>query len=142
MVEPILRGLLLDEGRVVSQRPTWARSHHDADLYLQLGDWMLLIGCLDRLRAGHYAIVTAVNGPADNTWRVARRRGYISTPPPMPLARRRPSVLVSVARAFDDRRPGEGLPAAIRRIHRARWASAQADYDRALLERWRGRARA
>jgi hypothetical protein len=137
VVEPIVRGLLLDEGRVVAERPVWARSRRQADLFLQLEEWMLFIGCRDRVRPGRYSIVTAVNGPVDNTWRTAWRRGYISTPPPLPGRRGRPSLLVSIARGLEDRRPAEGLLAAVARAHTRRREIAQAAYDRALVERWR-----
>ena len=86
VIEPIIRDLLLSEGWVVSERPRWARSRNAADLYLQLGDWMLLIGRRDESNAdrGRYAIVTVVNGAAGTTWRAAAKRGYILTPPPLP----------------------------------------------------------
>ena len=45
VVEPIVRDLLLQEGLVVGARPHWAHSRDTADLYLQLGEWMLFIGC-------------------------------------------------------------------------------------------------
>lgn len=139
VVEPIVRGLLLCEGRVVADRPRWARSRNKADIYVQLGEWMLFIGCHDSQREGAYAIVTVVNGPSDNTWRTAHRRGYVSTPP-IRVAPRRPNPIASVALALRERRPGENLVAAIRRTHRARRQSMQDEYERVLLERWRGRA--
>jgi hypothetical protein len=140
VVEPIVRGLLVREGRVVAARPRWAQSRNTADIYLQLGEWMLFIGCHDTQRAGAYAIVTVVNGPSDNNWRAAHRRGYVSTPP-IPVTRGRTNPIASVAIALRGRRPGESLVAAIRRTHRTRRRSTQADYDRALLEGWHRRAR-
>jgi hypothetical protein len=98
---------------------------------------MLFIACHDQLRPGRYSVVTVVNGPTGNDWRCAWRRGYISTPPPMPVAARRPWLLGSCLYAVSDRRACEGIAAAARRIHRARRDSAQAEYDRRLLERWR-----
>jgi hypothetical protein len=135
IVEPIMRGLLLGEGRVVLQRPAWARSRNHADLYLQLGEWMLFIGCKDHLRDGCYAIVTVVNGPSDNTWQAARRRGYIAARPPL-ARKRRPRLLVTIVRAVNEREDGEGLLAAIGRTHSARRRRAQADYERAIVESW------
>jgi hypothetical protein len=139
VIEPILRELLLDEGRVMPARPVWAASRHEADLFLQLGDWMLLVGCRDRVRADRYAIVTVINGSGSYNWRTASRHGLISAPPPMPGGPPRPSLAVSIAHGLTDRRPGEGRLAAVGRTHRARRELAQARYDRALLERWRGR---
>jgi hypothetical protein len=101
---------------------------------------MLFIGCHDTQREGGYAIVTVVNGPSDNNWGTAHRRGYVSTPP-IPVVRGRTSPIVSVALALRGRRRGESLVAAIRRTHSARRQSTQTEYDRALLERWSGRAR-
>jgi hypothetical protein len=137
VIEPIIRDLLLVEGRVVPERPTWARSRRQADMLLQLREWMLLIGCEDRVYRGRYSIVTALNGPADNSWRNAWRRGYISTPPPTLPRRHRPSVVVSAVRGIDDRRTGEWLLTGIRRVHATRRQAAQSAYDRALLEWWR-----
>lgn len=138
VIEPIVRDLLLDEGRVVSAPPPWARSRNSADLLLQLGNWMLLIGCHDPLRAGHYSIVTAVNGQAGDNWGKAKRRGYISTPPPR-VVRWRPSLLISIARGLAARRPEEAPFAAVRRVHRVRCRLAEMAHDRAILDNWRKR---
>lgn len=136
IVEPIIRDLLLQEGLVVAKRPHWARSHNTADLYLQLGEWMLFIG--RREPESHYAIVTVVNGPEDTTWREALRRGYIFTPPPSLILDARwggPSLLMSAILALRDSRAGPGpesLFSAIRREHGARREHAEAAYERAL----------
>lgn len=144
IVEPIVRDLLLQEGLVVGERPHWARSRNTADLYLQLGEWMLFIGTRDEHPSPRFAIVTVVNGPTQNTWRGARRRGYIFTPPPpMVTGRgwRAPNPLVSVAVTVRARRSGpaldEGLIAAVRRTHAERRAQAQDDFERVALQRWR-----
>jgi hypothetical protein len=81
-VEPVIRDLLLQEGVVTTRQPRWARSQNTTELYLQLGDWMLFVLRPDRQRAGCFTAVTVVNGPADNDWVTALRRGYIVTPPP------------------------------------------------------------
>jgi hypothetical protein len=80
-VERIIRELLRQEGQVRTEPPDWAPSRNVADLYLQAGDWMLFILRRDRWLPWRYYCVTTVNGPADNTWQNALRRGYIHTPP-------------------------------------------------------------
>ena len=80
-VEAIIRELLRREGQVRTEPPDWARSRNVADLYLQAGDWMLFILRRDRWLPWRYYCVTAVNGPSDNTWHNALRRGYIHTSP-------------------------------------------------------------
>lgn len=107
IVEPIIRDLLLQEGLVVTERPRWARSRNTADLYLQLGEWMLFIGRRQSPQTPNFAIVTVINGREDTTWRQALRRGYIFTAPPPLLidgSRSRPSLLVSVLVALRARR--------------------------------------
>jgi hypothetical protein len=103
VIEPIVRDLLLQEGRVVDARPHWARSQRPADLYLQLGEWMLFIGCRQDGPSTQYAIVTVVNGPEGNTWRTALRRGYIFTPPPPrlpPASSRDRALIATLARSI------------------------------------------
>jgi hypothetical protein len=144
VIEPIVRDLLLLEGRVVTERPRWARSRNVADLYLQLGEWMLFIGC--RRESGserpRYSIVTSIAGGTRTTWRVARRRGYVHTPAPEPLCRRRPprvSLTVSTAIAIRDRRAGkrrEHLLGAIKTTHRARQQHARAEFEREVASAW------
>jgi hypothetical protein len=138
VVEPIVRELLIDEGYVVAERPGWARSRRDAELLLQLGQWMLLIGCRDPRRPGCYSIVTAIIGEDREGWRRGWRLGLISTPPPMPPGPRRPSLFVSVVCGLWYRRSGEGPVGSVRRTHRTRRADAQSMYEQALLERWCG----
>jgi hypothetical protein len=138
IIEPLIRELLLREGTVVSQRPRWSRSRNRADLYLQLGQWMLFIGCKDRRRSDRYSVVTVVNGEENTTWKRARRLGYIRTPPPPTIAGSRPehiNALGSVLIALRDREPRHrGLLATIRRIHRTRTATAQTEYEQAILD--------
>jgi len=80
-VDVVIRDLLRREGEVRTEPPAWARSRNTADLYLQAGEWMLFILRRDRWLPWRYYCVTAVNGPEDNTWENALRRGYIHTPP-------------------------------------------------------------
>lgn len=83
-IELLIRELLRREGKVTTERPFWSRSSNTADLYLQAGDWMLFILLRDRWLPWRYTCVTAVNGPQENTWENALRRGYIHTPPRAP----------------------------------------------------------
>jgi hypothetical protein len=138
VVEPIIRELLLQEGLVVAERPHWARSRNAADLYLQLGEWMLFIGRGETRQAPPYAIVTVVNGPESTTWPEAVRRGYIFTRPP-PLVvdgrRRHPSSLLGAIVSLRNRRAnrgGEGIVSLIRRTQHARGELTEADYERAI----------
>jgi hypothetical protein len=135
VIEPVIRRLIQGEGAVVTQRPHWARSRQRADLYIQLGEWMLLIVCSDKQHWGRYVVVTIVNGPGENTWRVARQRRYISTPPPPRF--HPPSRLVTFALSLFDQRPGESRRAAFRRTLQERRDRAQSGYERTLLERCR-----
>ena len=45
---------------------------------------MLFILLRDGWLPGRYTCVTAVNGPQENGWENALRRGYIDTPPGAP----------------------------------------------------------
>jgi hypothetical protein len=123
LVEPIVRDLLLQEGLVVGARPHWAHSRNTADLYLQLGEWMLFIGCRQEQPGTPYAIVTVVNGPEENTWRTALRRGYIFTPPPpsiSPSGASKPGLLATLARSVRLGRH-ERARARARRRHQQRY---------------------
>jgi hypothetical protein len=139
IVEPIIRDLVAQEGRVVRERPPWARSRSHADLYLQIGEWILLIAQPDRQSNGAYSVVTVVNGSEDYTWRVALRRGDICTPPPPWLGRvrrRRVGTLGSVAAValgdYGEHATG-GFLSAVHAAHAARVARAQAEYERAII---------
>jgi len=94
-VEPVIQDLLLQEGFITTEQPRWARSQNTAECYLQLGDWMLFVLRADRRRPGCFTAVTVVNGPADNDWAMALRRGYILTPSP-PRYEPLPPVRVSL----------------------------------------------
>jgi hypothetical protein len=79
-----LRDLALAEGRAVPQAPVWARSRNVADLWIQVGRFLLLICRHDDRRPGGFSCVTVVNGRPDTTWAVAMVRGWIRLPPPPP----------------------------------------------------------
>jgi hypothetical protein len=95
-LEPLLRDLLVQEGRTVSKRPRWARSRNTADAYVQVGDWLLLICRHDVRRPGSLTVVTVVNGPEGMTWERAWERGLVGTPAPLTL--RRPSLIAALLR--------------------------------------------
>lgn len=86
-IEPIVRELLLREGRVVPTAPGWYRSRNSADGYVQIGEWMLLICRVDRRRDGTYDVVTIVTNGDGMTWAKARRRGLVKTAPPVRAVR-------------------------------------------------------
>jgi hypothetical protein len=137
-LEPVLRDLLTQEGRVVSRRPRWARSSNTADAYIQVGDWLLLICRHDLRRPGRLTVVTVVNGPQGTTWDRAVRRGLLGTPPPLALAKpKRPRLrLGAAARAAV--RNDAGLPgwvgSRIAAALRARRAAASSDHQARLDE--------
>jgi hypothetical protein len=121
IIEPVICDLLLQEGLVVPERPHWARSRNTADLYLQLGEWMLFIGCRRGPPSRDYAIVTVVNGPSENTWQSALRRQFIFTPPPVIAGGRRKSgLLANVGVMLNHRRHAWARKRA-RRKHLARY---------------------
>ncbi len=140
-VEPVMRDLLAQEGRVVAQRPRWARSRSQADLYLQVGEWMLFICCRDERRVGSFSVVTVVNGPEGTSWDVALARGFVATPAPLHLARpqrQRVGWWASVAaglrrRAETDADERVGRLRAIAAEHRER-RRARKDEHRAALD--------
>jgi hypothetical protein len=134
IVEPVARELLLREGLIVGERPRWAHSRNQADLYVQLGEWMLFILQRAYEREDGYAVVTVISHPDEPDWNAALRHGYVLTAPP-PAVRtgpRRVWLLGSAIRAL--RTPGPGSPAKIRHVHRARRARAQEEYERGLLD--------
>jgi hypothetical protein len=133
-VETILRDLLSQEGRVVHERPHWARSRNTADAYIQVGEWLLLICRHDELRRGAVSVVTIVNGPEGNTWQRALELGYIATPMPQRLTlpqRTRTSLWESVKIARRTRGPDRIISRVVR-VHRARLDQARAIHEEAL----------
>jgi hypothetical protein len=139
-LEPVLRDLLTQEGRVVSDRPRWARSANPADAYIQVGDWLLLICRHDLRRPGRLTVVTVLNGPRGTTWERALRRGLLGTPPPLALAKPKRSRLHLGGAAREAVRNDAGLPgwagSRIVSALRARRAAAAADH-RARVEEYR-----
>ncbi|MDR9369929.1 hypothetical protein Q5424_12590, partial [Conexibacter sp. JD483] len=94
-VEPIARDLLLQEGSSSYDPPRWYRSSNAADGYLEAGEWMLFVLRTSRRRPGAWDVVTVLSNGDGTTWPVARRRGLILTPPPLPPRPRRRRVRVS-----------------------------------------------
>ena len=154
-LEPVLRDLLTQEGRVVAARPRWARSQNPADAYIQVGEWLLLICRHDPRRPGALTVVTVINGPAGTTWGRALDRGLVLTPPPLRLAkpRRPPLRLAETIRAAvrnDAEKPGGTLARVLaavrarravrRQEHRERVAAYAARRDEQLERRRRALA--
>jgi hypothetical protein len=123
-VEGIMRDLLLREGRVVVERPHWARSRKEADRYLQVGEWMLFLCQRSWRDSEDYDVVTVVNGSAENTWELASERGYLATPPPLRARAPEwqwPGWGDSIRQAWAQRGARSiGFVWAVREIHRAR----------------------
>lgn len=144
-LESVLRDLLYQEGRVVPERPHWARSQNTADAYIQVGEWLLLICRHDELRRGALTVVTSVNGPEGNTWSRALEAGYIETPMPQVLSTPRlqhTSLWESIKIARDCRGPGQPhFVGRVRRTHSARRAEAQDAYE-TLLHKYHKAVRA
>jgi hypothetical protein len=138
VVEPIMRDLLLQEGRVVVERPRWARSRNAADLYLQVGEWMLFVCRGSRRRLGSFDVVTVINGREGTSWDVALGRGFVATPVPlraMPPRRRRVGWWASVAEGLRRRRASEeriGVLRAVLAARRERRRAVRAEHDAAL----------
>jgi hypothetical protein len=139
-VEPIMRDLLLQEGRVVRERPKWARSRNEADLYLQAGEWLLFVCRGSTRRGGAFSVVTVLNGPAGMTWEKALARELVFTPRPVRAARprrRRARWSESVAAGLagrSERAEGEraGVVGAIVRAHRDRRRALAAEHRAAV----------
>jgi hypothetical protein len=154
-IEPAIRDLLPQEGVVTTQQPRWARSQNTAELYLQLGDWMLFVLRPDRQRSGCFTAVTVVNGPADDDWAAALRCGYVLTPPPryQALPPRCTSLAECIAFVLAERRAGGrrgSLPSQVVSTYRERRAVQERERVRVALpptakrdgyEQARGRAR-
>jgi hypothetical protein len=149
-VEPIVRDLLVQEGRVVDRPPSWSRSRNEADRYLQVGEWLLLICRHDRRGGNRYDVVTIINNGNRMTWDKALDRGLIFTPPPLPARprRRRPRArwTTSIAAGLHARRAADdhdrtGRLTAILRAHRGQRRALAAEHaaaraaHRALAQR-------
>jgi hypothetical protein len=149
-IEPLMRDLLAQEGRIVTTQPRWARSRNEADYYLQVGEWMLFLCRASRRRLGNLDVVTVIASREAATWALACERGLVGTPPPFDrqrprrrrvrwrevLAAARAAREPSVASARPARRPGRlrALLAARAELHAARdaeHAAALAVYDEA-----------
>lgn len=138
-IEPLMRDLLVQEGRIVTTQPRWARSRNEADFYVQVGEWMLFLCRASRRRLGNLDVVTVVVSRAAPTWEAACERGLLGTPPPLDRPRpRRPRVgwreTLAAARASQRRGRLRALLAARRDLRRARderHAAALVAYDEA-----------
>jgi hypothetical protein len=139
-LEPIIRGLLLNEGLAVIGPPRWARLRRPAPwepkpMYLQAGFWMLFIARPDPRSGPSYHLITTVIAAKDRTWSTALQNGQIGTPPPpqLPVTVSEPVALrASVAVAMREHGGSFALPARILAVHRERQHAAAAR-QRALV---------
>jgi hypothetical protein len=137
-VEPIVRDLLQVEGRIVDQRPGWGRSSNVADLYVQVGEWLLFL-CQRETRPGRppYTVVTVINN-ADMDWRTALGRGLVFAPEPLPHEqppqrdRAKWGESFTAARKSGKAKGLRGLLDATRAERRTRQARLDARYDAQL----------
>ena len=110
-LEPVLRDLLTQEGRMVARRPGWARSDNTADAYVQVGERLLLICRHDVRRPGAWTVVTVLNRTERMSWERALERGLVGTPPPLasgPPKRARIGVVAAIRAAAAGRAGAAG----------------------------------
>jgi hypothetical protein len=87
--ETLLHGLFAAEGAVRYERPYWAPSRRRADVFLQLGNWMVFPAVATNVgAAGEYLVVTAITSMTHGTWRTAVHAGLIQTAAAVDLLRR------------------------------------------------------
>jgi hypothetical protein len=107
--DDFLRVLIAEDGRQVVERPRWALSRRAASMFVQVGDWLLIV-CEPGRRRGEWSIVTVLARDAGARgsgmdWReaIARRATafqpshLVANPGPLPSRPRRPRRPLSVA---------------------------------------------
>jgi hypothetical protein len=95
-LEGALRSLVARDGRVVHDRPRWAHSRRDADVFVQVGGWLLLVLMHDPRRGGDaYTAVTVLGREGVTSWPSAHRHGLTRVRPPR-WARPRRSLLARI----------------------------------------------
>jgi hypothetical protein len=99
-LERALRALVARDGRVVHDRPRWADSRRDADVFVQVGGWLLLVLMRDPRRGDEaYTAVTVLGREGITSWPAAHRHGLTRVRPPR-WARPRRSLLARVLGAL------------------------------------------
>ncbi|MDO9407859.1 hypothetical protein [Patulibacter sp.] len=82
-LEAQLRRLVARDGSVVPDRPDWADSRNDADLFVQIGGWMLVVLMHDGRRgAEDFTAVTVLGREGWASWPAAHARGLTRVRPP------------------------------------------------------------
>lgn len=82
-LEAQLRRLVAADGSVVHDRPAWADSRNEADLFVQIGGWLLVVLVRgERGRPDQYSAVTVLGREGWASWPAARARGLTRVRPP------------------------------------------------------------
>ncbi|MEV4421676.1 hypothetical protein AB0L40_17090 [Patulibacter sp. NPDC049589] len=82
-LEAELKRLVARDGSVVPDRPRWADSRNEADLFVQIGGWLLVVLMRDeRGREGTYTAVTVLGREGWADWPAAHARGLTRVRPP------------------------------------------------------------
>lgn len=101
-LEAQLRRLVARDGSVVHDRPPWADSRNEADLFVQIGGWLLVVLMRDERGDEHaFTAVTVLGREGWANWPAAHARGLTRVRPPRWA---RPPLAVRVARWFARRR--------------------------------------
>lgn len=83
VLDRALRELIARDGRVVHDRPPWATSRRDADLFVQIGRWLLIVLVDDDRRPeGAYTAVTILGREGFASWARAYDQELVSVRPP------------------------------------------------------------
>lgn len=94
-LEQQLRRLVASDGSVVPDRPRWADSRNEADVFVQIGGWLLVVLMRDDRRGEDaYSAVTVLGREGWADWPAAHARGLTRVRPPRWA---RPSLLARVA---------------------------------------------
>jgi hypothetical protein len=90
-LEGALRALVARDGRVVLDRPRWATSRRDADVFVQVGGWLLLVLMRDPRRGDEaFTAVTVLGREGVTSWPAAHEHGLTRVRPPRWARPRRP----------------------------------------------------
>lgn len=101
-LEAQLRRLVARDGSVVPDRPSWADSRNEADVFVQIGGWLLVVLMRDDRRGAEaYSAVTILGREGWAGWPAAHARGLTRVRPPRWA---RPSLLARIAGRLRGRR--------------------------------------
>jgi hypothetical protein len=103
-LEGALRALVARDGRVVHDRPRWAHSRRDADVFVQVGGWLLLVLMRDPRRGEDaFTAVTVLGREGITSWPSAHQHRLTRVRPPR-WARPRRSLLARLLGLVGPRR--------------------------------------